>query len=66
MYRYNQQGEIIEIIIRDFSGAKIEVYKFKLKDIERFRRTMNMLKRKYGLDTKKRDEDIDWLKKDEW
>ena len=64
MFRYGQGGEIIEIIIRDNAGGKIETYKFKLDD-PRVEQTLNSLMRKYGLG-KKEDRDMDWLKKSDW
>jgi hypothetical protein len=30
MFRYDQGGEIIEVIVRDGSGAKIESHKFRV------------------------------------
>lgn len=62
MFRYNESGEIIEIIIRDFSGAKIESYRFKVKDIEKAKKVFRMLKDKYGVSTITKDRDIGWLK----
>ena len=35
MFRYNEGGEIIEIIVRESNGAKIETYKFNISDIDR-------------------------------
>jgi hypothetical protein len=57
---YNRGDEIIEIIIRDSSGAKIDTFKSSMKD---FPRILRIIERKYGLNLKK-DRDIDWLKKD--
>jgi len=65
MYRYNSGGEIIEIIVRESNGAKIESYKFNVSDVNRSIRILNTVKKKYGLQDKK-DKDIDWLKKKEW
>ena len=69
MFRYNQGGEIIEIIIRDSSGAKIESYKFHTQDKVLSNKIMNTLKSKYGLEEKNKeniDKDIDWLKGQDW
>lgn len=68
MFRYNQGGEIIEIIIRDNSGAKIESYKFQVSDKSLSIRIMNILKYKYGVasGSKTDDQDINWLKGTEW
>jgi len=61
--RYNQGGEIIEIIIRDNTGAKIENYKFKVND-KRAKSILKSIQHKYGMD--KDDKDLDWLKKSSW
>ena len=64
MFRYNDGGEIIEIIIREASGAKIESYKFQTSDINRANSILSSIKKKYGLSKpKQRDKDMDWLKK---
>lgn len=57
--RYNQGGEVIEIVIRDSSGAKIENYKFQLRD-KRAGDILRTLTNKYGIG--KKPTDIDWLK----
>ena len=62
MFRYNEGGEIIEIIIRESSGAKIESYKFNISDSDRFSKIIYAVKKKYGLKDRK-DKDIDWLRK---
>ena len=64
MFRYGQGSEIIEITIRDNTGAKIETYKFKIND-PRAKYTLNNLIKKYGLEKVKKDNDMDWLK-DKW
>lgn len=69
MFRYNiGGGEIIEIIIRDGIGSKIDSYKFRLKDIDRFKSVLKSIQNKYGINIykKKKPTDIDWLKKTEW
>lgn len=55
---YNRGGEIIEVIIRDSSGAKIDTFKCQMKD---FPRILNIIEKKYGL---RKDRDIDWLRGD--
>ena len=60
MFRYNEGGEIMEIVVRDSSGAKIENYRFKIND-PRVMQTINAVLNKYGV--KKKDKDLDWLKK---
>jgi len=63
---YNQGGEIIEIIIRDAGGGKIETIKFSVNDKKRIKFVIQILKNKYNVDLtgKKSDKDIDWLKQD--
>jgi len=64
MLKYGEGSEIIEITIRDNTGAKIETYKFKLHD-KRADNILQTIRKKYGLDSKK-DKDMDWLKKQPW
>jgi len=64
MFKYNEGGEIIEIIIRDNTGAKIETYKFKLGD-KRADKVLQNIRKKYGLNETK-DKDMDWLNKTQW
>ena len=62
MIRLGNEGLIIEIIIRESSGAKIESHKFLVSDKNKTRGILNMLKKKYGLnDFSKKDIDMDWL-----
>ena len=65
MFKYNEGGEIIEIIIRDNTGAKIDSYKFKLDNIKLANQILSTIKKKYGLGSSEKniDRDIDWLKK---
>jgi len=62
-------GEIVEIIIKDFSGAKIESFSFRVSDEKKASSVMRTLKKKYGLsldleaEFPKRDKDLDWLNK---
>jgi len=61
---YEQEGIIVEIIVREGSGAKIESYKVQIKDQQKTRSILYMLKKKYGFnDFFKRDKDIGWLDK---
>lgn len=63
--KYNREGEIIEIIIRDAGGGKIETLKFRASDKKRQKFVISLLKSKYGIDlSEKQDKDIDWLKSD--
>tara|TARA_R100000750_G_C2343899_1_gene95419 strand:- start:144 stop:335 length:192 start_codon:yes stop_codon:yes gene_type:complete len=63
MFRYNEGGEIIEITVRDNTGAKIENWKFKIND-KRAGGVIQTIIKKYGLESK--DKDMDWLKKKDW
>lgn len=64
---YSRTGEMVEIIVRDFSGAKLDSFKFKVNDNETAKKVLRVLKSKYGLDIfEKKDKDIDWLNKDKW
>jgi len=60
-FKYNEGGEIIEIIIRENSGAKIETYKFQVDDKKRASYLMGNIMKKYGLTTQHKDKDLDWL-----
>lgn len=63
--KYNREGEIIEIIVRDAGGGKIETLKFSANDKKRIKYVVALLKSKYNVDlTPKKDKDIDWLKQD--
>jgi len=62
MFRYNEGGEIIEVIVRESNGAKIESYRFSVSDVNNSIKILEIIKKKYGL-TDKKDKDIDWLKK---
>ena len=58
---YNNGGEIIDLVIRDGSGRKIDTFKCSLKD---FPKIVNTIKRKYGIVFKQEvDKDLEWLKK---
>lgn len=65
---FNREGDMMEMIVRDSFGTKIDVYKFKMKDIKNFKNIMRILKSKYGFNPYKKEKpsDIDWLKKTEW
>ena len=66
-WRINSEDVIIEIVIRESSGAKIESYKLKVNDEKKTRSIMGLLKHKYGFcNFPKRDKDITWLDKQNW
>ena len=48
MIDYFRSGDYIEIIIRDFSGKKIEEHKCNLSDTKKISNLMAYLKSKYG------------------
>ena len=67
MRGFINEGLIIEIIVREASGAKIESHRFKIQDKQKTRSIFNVLRKKYGLnDFSKKDKDIDWLNKNPW
>lgn len=53
---HNNEGDMFEIIIRDASGRKIDVFKGILRN---FKKTSNFVLKKYGL---RKEKDLDWLK----
>lgn len=56
---YNESGDIIEIIIRDSSGGRIDKFKGRLSDLQKF---IELIKRKYGIRFKReKDSDLKWL-----
>jgi ferredoxin-thioredoxin reductase catalytic subunit len=65
----NYSGKIIEIIIREENGIKIEAFKFNSEDRKTVKKILKIIKVKYGvniaperLDEDKKDRDLDWLK----
>ena len=60
-FNYNRSGDIIEIIVRDFSGAKIDIFKFKVRDKNKANYVFKTLKKKYNLDIGKKS-DLDWIR----
>ncbi|UCD20930.1 MAG: hypothetical protein JSW08_00060 [archaeon] len=56
---YYRTGEIIEIIIRDFSGAKIETLKCTLGEKKKYAKILNYLKEKYGFEPEVSKSDFD-------
>tara|TARA_Y100000310_G_scaffold339488_2_gene432301 strand:+ start:1735 stop:1932 length:198 start_codon:yes stop_codon:yes gene_type:complete len=65
MFRYDQGGEIIEVIVRDGSGAKIESHKFRVADKQKAGMVISTLRKKYGLFVGK-EKDLTWLDKADW
>jgi len=64
MFRYGNEGVIIEIIVRESSGAKIESHKVQVRDQQKTRSILHLLRKKYGFnDFSKKDKDIEWLDK---
>lgn len=66
MGSFYNSGDFVELIIRDYSGTKIEVFKWNMQDKDLERRLFNRLKSKYGLfQFDKKDKDLDWLNNNE-
>ena len=64
--KYGQNGMILEIIVRDGNGSKIEGFKININDKKSTRKILRTLQNKYDIDLsyqmKKEDKDLDWLK----
>jgi len=62
--KYGQYGTILEIIIRDEHGSKIEGFKINSKDKKAVRKVLRIIKQKYGIDLSKetKEKDLKWLK----
>ena len=56
-----QEGEILEIILKDLSGAKLDSFKCNKSDSKKFYQIISILKNKYGYGQGD-DSDLDWLK----
>lgn len=63
LFDYSRTGEVIEIIVRDFSGGKIETFKFNIEDKKKGNLVMKILREKYGFRPESKHRDLDWLKK---
>lgn len=61
--KYGKGGKVIEIIIRDDGGAKLDVFKFNSNDKNAVKRALKTIRMKYDiiLVEKKGDKDLDWL-----
>lgn len=63
--QYGYKGDSIEIVIRDFSGAKIESWKVGGTDKRRQRQIFNTIKKKYNINLfftlTEKDRDLQWL-----
>jgi len=63
--KYNRSGEVVEVIIREASGGKIESWKFTSGDKQKAKLVGKILLEKYGINFKPEiDRDLNWLKKD--
>ena len=47
---YSVTGDKVEIIVRDFSGAKIETHTCQVRDKKKFGKILKYLKNKYGFE----------------
>lgn len=48
--KYNHGDGVIEVIVRDETGAKLEVFTVNQKDVKGHKRVSLILKEKYGVD----------------
>ncbi len=61
--KYNRQGDMVEITIRDYSGGKIETLRFRVDDKNKHKHIAKRLRDKYGIQfAPEIDRDISWLK----
>lgn len=64
---YYRTGEVIEIIVRDYSGAKIETHRCTAKQKKEYAKILNYLKDKYGfspeidINESVNAKDVDWF-----
>ena len=64
-FEYSRKCEKVELIIRDYSGAKIDTFKWNIGDKNIEKKIYNIVKNKYGLfkpEVQPKDKDLDWLK----
>ena len=61
--KYGEGGKVIEIIIRDDGGAKLDVFKFNSSDKNAIKRALKTIRMKYNIELveKKGDKDLEWL-----
>ena len=63
---YKRGGDVVEIIIRDSSGAKIEHHTCQINDKKKYSSILRYLKDKYGFEPEikgtEAKEEIDWWK----
>ncbi len=60
-------GDVIEITVKDSSGAKIETWIFNINDNKKASRVLRILKEKYDFNPKtsfKEEKDLSWLRDD--
>lgn len=61
--------EIVEIVLRDYSGTKIDSFRFQVMDKKRRDMVFNILYNKYGIGfteekPKREDLDLNWIPKE--
>lgn len=64
-FEYNRKGEKAELVIRDYSGAKLDTFKWSIGDKNLERKIYKIVKNKYGLfkpEINPQDKDLEWLK----
>jgi len=64
--KYGDEGQILEITIRDFRGGKVDF--FRVNNNKDYKHILKILKQKYGFDAEEKEEyDPQWIEKDiEW
>lgn len=64
-FNYRTSGEIIEIIVRDWSEGKLDSWKVNAKDTKKIKKVFKIIKEKYNInlfmDFKEEDKDIEWI-----
>lgn len=66
----NKNGDVIEITIKDYTGAKIESWTMNINDKKTSRKVMGILRKQYGFKPEmpseksmiSEDKDLEWLK----
>lgn len=63
MTEYNS-GERVELIIKDYSGAKIDIFRWSVTDKNTEKKIFYIIKKKYGIFRVEHDanKDLGWLK----
>lgn len=64
LFEFIRYGEKAELIIRDCSGQKIDVFKWNINDKKLENKFLDIISKKYGIFKNKieKDKDLNWLK----